>query len=206
MSLSKIDICNHALLKVGADTIASLDTSTTESDGTNRKAALCKILFDQALEEIARSYNWNCLTKRAKLVRLADAPEFKWDFKYQLPGDFCRLINLYDSKEAYDDGTEWVIEGKTILCNHEEVFIKYTHIPEDVSILDPLATQALICKLAIKLCTPLQLDDKMARNILEELLAVVMPAARSIDTIENKSWDTVESQFILARDNTTPYI
>jgi hypothetical protein len=206
MALTKIDLCNHALLKVGADTIASLDTNPDASEGINRKAALCNILFDQALEEILRSYTWNCVTKRAKLTRLSEKPSFKWDYQYQLPGDFCRLINLYDNVNAYDDGTEWVIEGNSVLCDHEEVYITYTHIPEDISILDPLAAQAVICKLAIKLCVPLQLDESMANNILQELLGVVMPAARSIDTFENKEYSSPESQFLLARNNTSPII
>ena len=51
MALGKIEICNHALLKVGADTIASLDVSQATDDGVIFSAKLCNILFDQALVE-----------------------------------------------------------------------------------------------------------------------------------------------------------
>ena len=99
MALGKIEICNHALLKVGADTIASLDVSQATDDGVIFSAKLCNILFDQALVETLRLYPWNSATKRTQLTRLAEAPAFKYQFKYALPIDFVRVINLYASTE-----------------------------------------------------------------------------------------------------------
>lgn len=206
MALTKIDICNHALLKVGADTISSLDTNPNESEGTNRKASLCSILFDQALDETLRMYPWNCVTKRQQLTQLSEAPVFKYKYQYQLPGDFCRLISLYDNKDGVDSDLEWVVEGNVVLCDYDEVYIKYVSIPSNLSILDAFAAQALICKLAIKLAVPLQLNEEMSNNILQELMVIVMPGARSIDTIENKSWDSMESEWLSSRHYQSPII
>ena len=64
MALTKIDICNQALLKVGADMIASLDTSSTSTDAHIRSASLCNVFFDQALEESIRVYPFNSCKKR----------------------------------------------------------------------------------------------------------------------------------------------
>ena len=75
MSLTKIDICNHALLKVGADTIASLDTAQATDEGTIRSAKLCNVFFDQALNETLRMYPWNSCVKRATLTQLTDKPD-----------------------------------------------------------------------------------------------------------------------------------
>ena len=206
MALGKIEICNHALLKVGADTIASLDVSQATDDGVIFSAKLCNILFDQALVETLRSYNWNSATKRVQLTRLAEAPAFKYDFKYALPIDFVRVINLYDSKEGYDDGTEWSIESGEILTNYDAAYLKYVAKPEDVVVLDPLAQQAVICALAIKLAVPMQLDEKLKNNLLTELQTIILPAARSIDTIENKNWDNEESNFLVSRNYSSPII
>ena len=204
MGLSKIDICNHALLKVGSETIASLDVSTSTDEGVIYSAKLCNILFDQALVETLRLYPWNSVTKRASLTKLSDAPAFKYQYQYPLPNDFVRLINVYDSTDAYDDRREWVIEGENILCDYSSLYIKYIHKPQNVSVLDALASQALICKLAMKLAVPLQLDDKLQQTIMSELVTVVLPQARSIDTIENKSQDLEASEWIYSTNYTSP--
>jgi len=206
MSLGKIEICNHALLKVGADTIASLDVAQATDDGVIFSAKLCNVLFDQALVETLRMYTWNSATKRTQLTRLAEAPAFKYSYKYALPVDYIRLINLYDSTDAYDDGTEWSIESGEILTDYDAAYLKYVAKPEDVSILDPLAQQAVICNLAIKLAVPMQLDEKLQNNLLTELQTIILPAARSIDTIENKNWDNEESNFLVSRNYSSPII
>ena len=206
MSLFKIDICNHALLKVGADTIASLDTAQATEDAVIFSAKLCNVLFDQALHETLRMYPWNSATKRTQLSRLTEAPAFKYQYKYALPIDFIRVINLYSSTEGYDDGTEWSIESGEVLTNYDAAYLKYIAKPQDVSMLDPLAQQAVICNLAMKLAVPMQLDEKLKNNLLTELQTIILPAARSIDTIENKNWDNEESNFLVSRSYSSPII
>jgi hypothetical protein len=57
--MTKIEICNHALLKIGADTIASLDINQNDQEAVVQSAKLCNIFFNQALEEVLRTYRWN---------------------------------------------------------------------------------------------------------------------------------------------------
>ncbi len=64
--MTKIDICNHALLKIGASNIASLDTDSNTDNATIQSAKLCNIFFEQALEEVLRTYKWNSALKRKK--------------------------------------------------------------------------------------------------------------------------------------------
>ena len=206
MGLSKIEICNHALLKIGADTIASLDINQNDSDSVVHSAKLCGILFDQSLEETLRAYKWNSALKRAQLSRLTEKPAFKWEYKYQLPNDCVRVINVYDNKDSYDDRTEWVVEGRTILCDYNNVYLCYVSRPDDVSVLDSFLTKAVIQNLAIKLAVPMQLDQVMQNNLIQEYEQVVLPAARSVDTLENKYWEMEESDFLLSRFNSSPII
>lgn len=204
MALSKIDICNQALLKVGADTIASLDTSTSDTEAEIRSAKLCNVFFDQAIEEVVRIYGWNCCIKRAIPSKLTDAPTFEFDFAFQLPNDCIRVLNVYDTKEAYDDRVKYVIEGRTILCDQNEIYLKYTHVPTDVSTLDPLTTQVLILKLAIMLAVPLQHELKMSQALINEYEKIVLPYARSVDTFENSDFHYPESETILSRYDDSP--
>ena len=206
MGLSKVEICNHALLKIGADTIASLDINQTDSEAVVQSAKLCGILFDQALEETLRTYKWNSALKRSQLSRLTETPAFKFKYKYQLPGDCIRVMNVYDKADAYDDRTQWVVEGRTILCDYETVYLCYVSKPEDVSELDAFLTRAVIQNLAIKLAVPMQLDQVMQNSLIQEYEQVILPAARSVDTLENKYWEMEESDFILSRYNEQPII
>jgi hypothetical protein len=204
VALSKIDVCNQALLKVGADTIASLDTSSDLDEGTIVEANLCNIFFDQALEETMRVYPWNCCTARTVPVKLAEAPAFGYEVAFQLPNDCMRVINVFDSSDQDKNGIRWVIEGDRILCDYDVVYLKYVQKPTNVGVLDPLAIRALICNLALKLAIPLQLDDKQAARILAELEQVVLPMARSIDTFENKELLREESSWITSRYTDRP--
>jgi len=197
--MTKVEICNHALLKIGADTIASLDINQNDQEAVVQSAKLCNIFFNQALEEVLRTYRWNSALKRAELTRLTEVPAFKFEYKYQLPNDCVRVVNVYEDKKAYDDRTEWVVEGRTILCNYETVYLCYVHLPEDVNTLDAFLTQAVVQNLAIKLSVPMQLDQRMQNNLISEYNNFILPQARSVDTLENKYWEMEESDFLLSR-------
>ena len=206
MGLSKVDICNHALLKIGADTISSLDTASNTTEATIQSAKFCNILFDQALEEVLRMHKWNNAMKRQQLTRLTDAPAFKWKYKYLLPADCIRVVNLYDSTDAYDDQTSWVLEGKNILTDYDKVYLSYVAKPQDVSTLNSFVTQCVIQNLAIKLSVPMQLDEALQNNLLQELNITILPQAKSIDAQENKWWDMEESDTLLSIYKTSPII
>ena len=82
--MTKVEICNHALLKIGADTIASLDINQNDQEAVVQSAKLCNIFFNQALSEVLRTYKWNSALKRTQLTRLTETPAFKFQFKYKL--------------------------------------------------------------------------------------------------------------------------
>ena len=206
MALTKIDICNQALLKVGQDAITSLDTSSATNEEYIHSAKLCNQFYDQALDEVLRMHKWNCCMKRAIPAQLSETPAFGYDYAFQLPNDCVRIINVFDSADQYDDGMVWVVEGRAIYCDYSTIYLKYVARPQVVSALDALCAQAVICNLALKLCIPLQLNDDWAGRLQNELHNVVLPSARSIDTIENKELMLEESQWILSRDYDEPII
>jgi hypothetical protein len=85
-----------------------------------------------------------------------------------MPNDCVRVVNVYDNIDAYDDRTEWVVEGRTILCDYEAVYLCYVSLVEDVNTLDAFLTQCVIQNLAIKLSVPMQLDQVMQNNLISE--------------------------------------
>lgn len=107
---SKLDICNRALLSVGARAqISSVDPS----DGSV-EANACSVLFTPTFEALARSAQWNCLNRQATLSLLAAAqgtpenpdgstyplPAVPWNYSYAYPADCISLQYVIPSTSS----------------------------------------------------------------------------------------------------------
>lgn len=62
------DVANLALLEIGAQPIEDIDQENGES------APACRSAIWQAVREVGRSHNWNCLKLRANLTQLTFGP------------------------------------------------------------------------------------------------------------------------------------
>lgn len=88
MSLTSIDIANRALLRVGAERIASFDDRTTEAA---QAAAEYEALVAAKLAE----RRWRFAAAEATLARLAATPQSgRWLHAHQLPPDLIALHNV----------------------------------------------------------------------------------------------------------------
>jgi len=139
MAISWIKIANFALAKIGEASITSFGDGTPTSNAAN-------LLYEQSSNEVLASWDWNCATARAALTQDATTPEGDdWDYQYDLPGDHLRLIELIDSDADY------LLEGKKILCNEDEVSIRYVREISDPTFFPPYMIDAIACHLAYRL-------------------------------------------------------
>jgi hypothetical protein len=104
---SQLDICNRALLAIGARTTVS---SIIPPDGSQESLA-CATLFQPTFGWLARSAQWNCLRKQQILSVAAAAygtpenpdgtslplPPSPWLYAYQYPSDCIALRSLDNS-------------------------------------------------------------------------------------------------------------
>lgn len=199
MGMTAADICNQALARLGAEKILGLE------DGS-KGARFCRLFYEQTRDEVLRSHPWNFAMKREVLSRLADEPMFDWSRRYQLPGDFVRLVqlNAYGEAEAARNSE---IEGSTLLCDEETAQIRYVCRVEDAALFDPLFVEALAVKLASKLAQPLTGSRNLGAEILQEYERVTAPLARRVDSQEDrprKKQPWVESAFVRARRGPIP--
>lgn len=97
---SVVDICNRALLGIGARAQVS---SISPSDGST-EADACAVLYTPTFEALGRAAHWNCLRKQAPLSLLAAAqgtpqnpsgtgpvPPTPWLYSYALPADCLQM-------------------------------------------------------------------------------------------------------------------
>jgi hypothetical protein len=85
--MTKIDIINLALIKIGANRLA------TSQDA--ERGAICDMIYDNCLDSIAAEFPWRALRKRVTLQELAIGPAFEYLYYHQLPSDFKRLYKLF---------------------------------------------------------------------------------------------------------------
>lgn len=197
MAVSKTDICNLALARVGALTIMDID------DADSKGARACKNAFESTVREVSRAGMWNPLKSRATLAELTATPEFGWAHQFQLPTDFIRLFKLNGVDLNNDDPSDYFeIEGKLLLTDAETAEIQYIAFKDDPNQYDPLMVDAIVVLLASKISVPMRQDESLAANLRQEYERITLPRARKTDGNERKPrrYDPCsESRFVNSR-------
>ena len=175
MATSVIEICNNALLDLGEDAIMSL------GDG-GKAAGLCNHRWPAVRDAVLRAHPWNCAMTQAELAAATAAPLWKWEYRYTLPTDFLRIVQIVgqDGREVMD----WEIQGGIILCNEQApIYISYVRREVDAKKYDALLDETLSARLAATLAYPLSGSTSLAQaywEVYQEKLA----EARGVDARE----------------------
>jgi hypothetical protein len=197
---SKTDIANMALHRVGAQRIMDLN------DTDSKSARVLRDFFEPAIREVGRLAEWQCLKDRATLTQLATAPAFGWDYAYQLPVTFLRLVKLNGVDYRGQPGTDHEIEGRTLLTDAATADIEFIAYKEETADYDPLFVKAIVAKLAAEIAVPIRQDEGLAARMMEEFEKIALPKARVKTSGERqtKRFDpTAECNFTAARLSST---
>lgn len=189
---SETDICNMALMKIGAKPLIS--ALTEDSDN----ARLCNTFYKAVRDAVLRSHPWNCAIHRTTLTALSTDPDSDWDHQYQLPTNpYC--LRLLQVGILDDQPVRWTIEGRRLLTNEDSPPIVYVKRITDTNEFDPLLIDALTLKLALKLAMPLAKNPNIVKSLVDELEGISLPEARSVDGQEQSVQRMQTSEFIDAR-------
>ena len=152
MSESPTTICNMALGRLGAERIDSYGDATESSVN----AILCRLHYTQTRDALIRSHRWRFARGRKTLSANVTAPDFEYDYAYDLPVDYLAMQKPYEGVPGIT-GTyyNYSAEGKQILSNEDEMEIKYIKRVTDPNEFDPLFIEVLVLSLAIKLVMPI---------------------------------------------------
>lgn len=96
---TSVSICSNALLRLGAQTIASL----TES---NDRARIAANLYETVRDSTLRSHPWNCAVKRVVLTPDTTVPAFDFTAQFLLPGDWLKTLQVGQDGFEIDYRTE----------------------------------------------------------------------------------------------------
>ncbi len=166
-----VEICNSALVKIGAKTILSIDDDTKEAN-------LCKVRIFPVRRIVLRMHPWNCAIDRQKLAPTTTAPVYGYSYAFNLPGGNLRLLEVADD-------IPYRLEGKRILCDATAINVKYINDVEDFTALDELVCEAIACYLAWDTAFALT-QSNTAREFAWKQFMTVVRQAKSVDAQEER--------------------
>lgn len=185
MATDFVEIANSALAKLGASTILSLDDDVKE-------ARLCKLRMNPVRRIVLRMHPWNCAIKRESLAPLVETPAFDFTNIFQMPANCLRIIAVVPSDVIYR------IEGRKILANETELWIKYINDVMEATTLDELLSEAIACYLAWDIGYPLTQSNTVVERVWKQFEAIKRQA-KSVDAQEERDYEIEANTIIDSR-------
>jgi len=196
--MAEVDICNQALLSVGADQILSLDA-------VSKEGVLCNGLYSLLRDEELAKHPWNFAIKRALIPANATVPVYTYEFTLPLPPDYLRLLEVESTginPSLGNIGTldfgSWVVEGKFILAFESPLNIKYISRETDTLQFSTMFTSCIVARLGAELAIPLRNDAKLAERFAEKYERLTA-AARFSDATEDAVTRLDADDWLLSR-------
>lgn len=171
MALTAVALCSRALLKIGAQPIASLEDGTAEAE-------VAANLYPGTRDALLSAHPWSFATAQATLPRLAAVPVADFLHAFQLPSGLLRVLSA--GVPGSGRGLAFrILEGR-LHCDAEQVVLSYVFRPDEGQ-LPPWFAQALVARLAAEFCLPLT-EDASRAAVLSGLAEGTLRNARTLDS------------------------
>jgi hypothetical protein len=152
-ALSDLQLCNAALVKLGATPIRSFDDA-------DAAAAIAQSLYPLIVEAVLSAHPWSFTLKRTRLGSAPDAPPVDFEHRFPLPEDFLRALYI-DNRGA---SPRYAIIGADLHCDADTVVLTYQARPLEAS-FPPFFRTALVARLAADFCIPLTENSSRAESL-----------------------------------------
>ncbi len=196
--LSKVQICNMALLSIGTRAVASLDERTPE-------AMYCNQHYELSLDEALRDYPWNFAQARESLAQ-TPTPETwtrEYPHAYAYPADCLHLHTLIDQDGRPSQEFTVAQDGdRTLVMTHIDLPIAaYTAHITDPARFDPLFARALSAKLACHVAPCILKGHGQVLQLAEKQYTMLLAKAKTADAREGKPYACPDSEWNGGHDN-----
>lgn len=183
---SVVQICNKALDKLGATPIVSLE------DGT-KNANLCLRAWEQVRDETLRDHPWNFAVKRVVLAADTSTPAWGFEYRFPLPADFLRLLEVRDLST-----NQYQVENGAILANDGALYVRYIYRVTDPNLYDPLFADLVATRLAAELCEAVTQSNTKVQ-LLWQAYDDALIRAKRVDAQENPPSQYEEDSWVTVR-------
>ncbi len=171
MALSSIALSSRALLKLGANTIASFDEGTAEAE-------VAANLYPSTRDALLSAHPWSFASAQSVLPKLAAQPVADFAFAFQLPSGFLRALSA--GPRGRGRGIDYRIAEKRLHANSNDVVLSYIFRPDEAD-FPPFFDQTLIARLAAEFCIPLT-ESTTRSESLHKLAEAEFRRAKTIDS------------------------
>lgn len=113
-------------------------------------------------------------------------PLFGWGYKFALPEDCLRVLEVNDSEAGDWISDEWIVEGRELLSNADKIHLVFVEDIGNDALSDPLFAQAFGLKLAAALTESLRGATGKTAELLQQYEARTAPLARRVDANEGR--------------------
>lgn len=185
---TETDICNAALVKIGEQRI-TVSGFTTPG---NERERCCAENYARIRDAELRKNIWNFTVTRAELAADPEEPAYGYGYRYQLPSDCLRLIEVWE-------GEDFQVEGKYIVTDYSApIHIRYVRKVTVINDFDPVFRDVISARLAIELCDRLTARADKRGSVQVEYSTLLSQAAQT-DAIENPNAEPPVSDLISCR-------
>lgn len=158
MVTTSLALCSRAMLKIGAQPVASLDEGTAEAE-------VAANLYAPIRDALLSIHPWSFATAQESLPRLVLRPAADFAHAFQLPVGFLRALSAGGAGAG--QGLAYrIIEGR-LHCNAEAVTLTYIFRPDEGA-FPPFFTAALVARLAAEFCIPLTEATSRAQLLFQQ--------------------------------------
>lgn len=187
---SATSICNLALARIKAPSIASMTEDTNQG-------RLCSTMYEPCRDACLEAHPWNFAVKRQVLASASPAPAFEFDYKFTLPDDFLRLVRTDIESEGFD-GIDYRVENGFILINESSLSIEYIAKITDPNTFSTLFVDLLAQRLAAELAVPFA-DNAALAQTMWQVYDSKLREARLSDAQQGAPRDYAANTWLTAR-------
>jgi hypothetical protein len=166
-----VELCNAALLKLGAEPIATLDDASVEADFARR-------LYPFVRDGLMVAHPWSFTLATARLEADAEPPLAEFSHSFTLPGDHLRTLSAGVGQSAR--GLTYRIQGSKLLAGAQSIVLGYQRRVGE-AMFPAFFVQALVARLAAELCIPLTEGTSRAAELVD-LAELDLRRARLVDS------------------------
>lgn len=152
MATSSVEICNQALVSLGATEITALNEDTVN-------AVLCNRLYEDTRDFVLRQHPWNsALAEQSGLSNTGTTPAIRYDYQFVLPTDpYCLRVLRVETNDSGSVGTEidHEVRGRNLYANESTVNILFIKRITDINNFDAMLVRSIADRLAYLLAFPI---------------------------------------------------
>lgn len=180
----KLAIYNQAIALLGEMPIASLAN-------TGKACVLLSVVYDYVRDNLLRDHPWNFAITRDTLSPFSTSPTWGYDYQFSVPSDCLKILEI-------ENVTDYTIENNYILCDDDEINVKYIYRNTNTCQYDSKFIEVLAAALAAEICYNLTANSSREQG-LREHFKLLLAGAKAVDGQENGAREIIANTWLDSR-------